>query len=43
MNWFRASSPEAEAALRELEARRSVANENAFRVADEMIAGVRAR
>ena len=43
MNWFKASSPEAETALRELEARRSVANENAFRVADEMIAGVRAR
>jgi histidinol dehydrogenase len=43
MNWFQASSPEAEAALRELEARRRDANENAFRVADEMIAGVRAR
>jgi histidinol dehydrogenase len=38
-----ASSPEAEAALRELEQRRRDANENAFRVADEMIAGVRAR
>lgn len=43
MNWYRASSPEAEAALRELEARRRAANDNAFRVADEMIAGVRAR
>ena len=43
MNWFQASSPEAEAALRELETRRRDANENAFRVADEMIAGVRAR
>lgn len=38
-----ASSPEAEAALRALEARRASDNENAFRVADEMIAGVRAR
>lgn len=38
-----ASSPEAEAALRELESRRARANEEAFRVADEMIAGVRAR
>jgi histidinol dehydrogenase len=34
-------SPEAEQTLRELEARRRSANENAFRVADEMIAGVR--
>jgi histidinol dehydrogenase len=42
MNWFQASSPEAETALRELEARRRSANDNAFRVADEMIAGVRA-
>ncbi|HEV7239626.1 MAG TPA: histidinol dehydrogenase [Thermoanaerobaculia bacterium] len=42
MNWLKASSPEAAAALRELEARRRSANENAFRVADEMIAGVRA-
>src|SRR5437763_15813839 len=30
-------------ALRELEARRGAANENAMRVASEMIAGVRAR
>ena len=43
MNWLKASSPEAEDALREIESRRRVANENAFRVADEMIAGVRAR
>lgn len=43
MNWYPATSPEAEAALRELEERRRTANDNAFRVADEMIAGVRAR
>ncbi len=43
MNWIPATSPEARAALRELEERRRTANENAFRVADEMIAGVRAR
>ncbi|HEY0156321.1 MAG TPA: histidinol dehydrogenase [Thermoanaerobaculia bacterium] len=43
MTWFRVSSPEAEAALRALESRRNAANENAFRVADEMIVGVRAR
>src|SRR3954447_3449833 len=36
-------SPEAEAALRELESRRSESNERALRVADETIAGVRAR
>lgn len=36
-------SPEAEAALRALEARRNAANEEAFRVADAMIAGVRER
>src|SRR3954463_2393027 len=36
-------SPEAEAALRELEARRGESNERALRVADETIAGVRAR
>ncbi|HYH09743.1 MAG TPA: histidinol dehydrogenase [Thermoanaerobaculia bacterium] len=40
---MKASSPEAAAALRELEARRNDSNANAFRVADEMIAGVRAR
>jgi histidinol dehydrogenase len=43
MSWFKVTSPEAEAALRALEARRNESNENAFRVADEMIAGVRAR
>jgi histidinol dehydrogenase len=43
MTWFKVSSPEAEAALRALEARRNAANEDAFRVADGMIAGVRAR
>ncbi|HEX6641083.1 MAG TPA: histidinol dehydrogenase, partial [Thermoanaerobaculia bacterium] len=36
-------SPEADAALRALEARRNDANEEAFRVADAMIAGIRAR
>jgi len=36
-------SPEAEAALRELESRRGESNERALRVADETIAGVRAQ
>ncbi|HEY0141525.1 MAG TPA: histidinol dehydrogenase [Thermoanaerobaculia bacterium] len=40
---FRATSPEAIETLRELEERRRGANEIAFQVADEMIAGVRAR
>jgi histidinol dehydrogenase len=43
MNALNVKSPEAEAALRAIEARRNDANEYAFRVADEMIAGVRAR
>ena len=43
MKPFKVPSPEAEAALRELEDRRRTAGDNAFRVADEMIAGVRAR
>lgn len=43
MTWFRATSPEAAAALRELELRRTAAGNEAFRVADEMIAGVRSR
>jgi histidinol dehydrogenase len=43
MNWYPATSPEAEAALRELEARRQTTNDRAFRVADELIAGVRSR
>jgi histidinol dehydrogenase len=42
MNWFEAASPEAEAALRQIEARRRSTNDEALRVADEMIAGVRA-
>jgi len=40
---MRANSPEAAAALRALEARRGESNAGALRVADEMIAGVRAR
>lgn len=40
---YPATSPEAFAALAELERRRNEANENAFRVADTTIAGVRAR
>jgi histidinol dehydrogenase len=40
---FDAGSPEAEAALRAIEARRTQSNEVALRVADEAIAGVRAR
>jgi histidinol dehydrogenase len=42
MNCLEAASPEAEAALKEIEVRRGRANENALRVADDMIAGVRA-
>lgn len=42
MNKLEAASPEAEAALKEIETRRGRANENALRVADDMIAGVRA-
>jgi histidinol dehydrogenase len=42
MNSLEAASPEAEAALREIEARRGSASTDALRVADEMIAGVRA-
>jgi histidinol dehydrogenase len=42
MRIYRSSSPEAEEALRGIIARRSATNENALRVADEMIAGVRA-
>jgi histidinol dehydrogenase len=40
---FQANTPEAETALRDIEARRSESNENALRVADAAIAGVRAR
>jgi histidinol dehydrogenase len=43
MPTFRIPSPEADAALRALEERRSAANEEATRVADTMIAGIRAR
>ena len=43
MRMYKANSPEAEAALRELETRRSESVENALRVADAMIAGVRSR
>ncbi len=42
MRTYRSSSPEAEEALRGIIARRNATNENALRVADEMIAGVRA-
>jgi len=40
---FKADSPEAEAALRAIEERRSASEAEALRVADEAIAGVRAR
>lgn len=40
---FTANTPEADAALRAIVDRRAATNENALRVADEMIAGVRAR
>jgi histidinol dehydrogenase len=40
---LKASSPEAEAALRAIEARRNESNDGALRVADEAIAGVRGR
>ncbi|HKS22158.1 MAG TPA: histidinol dehydrogenase [Thermoanaerobaculia bacterium] len=43
MRLYKASSPDGEAALRDVIARRSAANENALRVADAIIAGVRAR
>jgi histidinol dehydrogenase len=43
MNPCKAVSPEADAALRALEERRRAANDEAFQVADGMIAGVRAR
>src|SRR5688500_2808780 len=39
---YRIASPEAEAALREIEDRRARASEDAFHVAGEMIEGVRA-
>ncbi len=43
MRNFTANTPEADAALRAIMERRNATNENALRVADEMIAGVRAR
>jgi len=43
MPWLKVPSPEADAALRALEERRNAANDDAFRVADTMIAGTRAR
>src|SRR5450631_4302541 len=43
MRIFTADTPEADAALRAIIERRNATNENALRVADEMIAGVRAR
>ena len=42
MPWLQVPSPEADAALRALEERRNAANDDAFRVADAMIAGIRA-
>jgi histidinol dehydrogenase len=42
MRTYTSNSPEAEEALRGIIARRNATNENALRVADEMIAGVRA-
>ena len=43
MTTYRINTPEAEAALRELEERRNVSIDNALRVADEAIVGVRTR
>lgn len=43
MPWLQVPSPEADAALRALEERRNAASDDAFRVADAMIAGIRAR
>jgi histidinol dehydrogenase len=43
MRSFNANTPESDAALRGILDRRTATNENALRVADEMIAGVRAR
>jgi histidinol dehydrogenase len=43
MRLYKANSTEGEAALRDVIARRSASNENALRVADAIIAGVRAR
>src|SRR5213593_1917119 len=43
MSLYKVDSPEAEAALRAIEARRKESEVEALRVADEAIAGVRAR
>src|SRR6059058_2722833 len=43
MRLYKASSPECEAALRDVVERRNASNENALRVADAAIAGVRER
>ncbi|HEV2719716.1 MAG TPA: histidinol dehydrogenase [Thermoanaerobaculia bacterium] len=43
MRVYKANSPDGEAALRDVVERRNASNENALRVADAMIAGVRAR
>jgi histidinol dehydrogenase len=43
MRLYKASSPDGDAALRDVVERRNASNENALRVADAMIAGVRAR
>jgi len=43
MRLYKTNSPEAAAALRDIIDRRNASNDNALRVADEMIAGVRAR
>lgn len=43
MRTFTANTPESDEALRAILERRSATNENALRVADEMIAGVRSR
>jgi histidinol dehydrogenase len=42
MSWLKVPSPEADAALSALEERRNAANDDAFRVADAAIAGIRA-
>jgi len=43
MRLYKANSPKGDAALRDVVERRNASNENALRVADAMIAGVRAR
>lgn len=42
MQWIKAASPEASAALARLESRRTETADHAFRIADEAIAGIRA-